>query len=150
MRLHTNELHHTDIHRAVGNIPGSCVGAEIMDHGSHTHRRAFEVSLSGWGDRHTRLKNTGQRGASDEFAATWDDWGWFLSYLYDIDPQAIWGAVKRPVYADASRFHLLTWDRFNVPPAEFPDEPLLPLKMRELARLRSEAYRKVYPSGIRS
>ena len=82
MRLHSDIITRTDIFAA---LPRD-VGAEVMEHGSRKRARAFEVSLSGLGARHTRKKNSGQYGAGYDYAATWDDWGLWLAALYEIDP----------------------------------------------------------------
>lgn len=79
-------------------------------HGSRTHAHAYEVALEGSGAR----RNTGTRGASDEYGATWDEWGIFLAALYEVDPDArCGGSAKRPIYANADDYHWQTGDRFH-------------------------------------
>lgn len=106
MRIHTNVLTVSDVYRATKGLPGVLVTAS--QHGSRTHERAIEVSLEGNGYR----KNTGKHGASDEFGATWDEWGVFIAALYEVDPQAVFGTVKYPVYPNAYEFHGMYQDRF--------------------------------------
>lgn len=39
-------------------------------------------------------KNSGQYGAGDVWAATYDEWGWFIAELFAVDPDAIFGPYK--------------------------------------------------------
>lgn len=105
MRLHTNVITYRDIYEAARI--GTDVWAEITEHGSRTHKRAFEVKLHGNG-----VTGGGYRDR-DDTAATWDEWGIVINNLYKIDPYAVWGSVKRPVYSDADDFHWQTGDRFK-------------------------------------
>lgn len=106
MRIHSDKLSPVHIIMATDNLPG--VYVTYSQHGSRSHERAFEVSLEGNGYR----KNTGQYGASDEYGATWDEWGVFLARLFDIDANMVAGPVKRPVYASGYDYHAKTNDRF--------------------------------------
>lgn len=107
MRIHSDYLKLSDFHDATSfELVG--VYATVSEHGSRSHARAFEVSLEGNGYR----KNTGKYGAGEEFGATWDEWGVFLARLFDIDANAVAGAVKHPVYRDGYDFHAKTADRF--------------------------------------
>lgn len=70
-------------------------------HGSRSRDHAFDVILSshngrqaGWG--------------LDYQAATWDEWGIFLAYIFDADPDAVCWAYK-----SADDFHWQTGDRFR-------------------------------------
>ena len=36
-------------------------------------------------------KNSGGYGASNVYAATWYEWGWFIARIFDMDPTAIFG-----------------------------------------------------------
>lgn len=62
-------------------------------HGSRTHRTAVEVQLGTY-DKTTgptksrHYKNSGTHGADSIWAATYDEWGWFLSALFAVDPTA--------------------------------------------------------------
>jgi len=67
---------------------GSFWVADLESLGSRTHQRKLVLHLEGDGSVSKRRRNTGKYGGSDEFAATWDQWGWFLAYLFDIDPDA--------------------------------------------------------------
>lgn len=74
--------------------------------GSRTHAHTFDVLLLG----HTsnRRPNSGYRGAGDEYAATWDEWGIFLARIFDADP-----TTRATYYDDAEHFHWVTGDRFR-------------------------------------
>ena len=121
MRVHSKIITLTDIYlRATENLPG--VYATATEHGSRSHGTAFEVSLEGNG----YARNTGTRGAArdgyDEApkGATWDEWGAFIAALYEIDPDAVWGSVKRPVYRNKDNFDFMTYDRFAATPGHLP------------------------------
>ena len=70
---------------------------------------AWKVQLGRAGSR--RPFNSGTFGADGEGAASWDDWGWFLSALYQRDPQMIAGGTG--LYKDAGDFHAKTHDTFR-------------------------------------
>ncbi|QAU07325.1 hypothetical protein SEA_NOSILAM_84 [Gordonia phage NosilaM] len=75
-------------------------------HGSRTHSRAFDVMLSGDATNH---HNTGCYGAGNDYAATWDQWGLFLSELFARDEY-----IRIPqIYHDAEHFHWATGDRYR-------------------------------------
>jgi len=102
MRIHTNTIELADVYRA--DVPAR-TQVNVTVHGSRTHARAFEVSLTGESRRNNQ-SNTGK-------AATWDQWGVFLSVLFDRDPEMVVGSVKRPVYADRYDFDRKTNGRFG-------------------------------------
>jgi len=102
MRIHTNDLTTFGDIMVAANI--ARVHVTVSGHGSRTHDRAYEVSLTGESRRNNQ-SNTGK-------AATWDQWGVFLSVLFDRDPQMVCGTVKRPTYADRYDFDLKTNGRF--------------------------------------
>lgn len=118
MRLHTDKITAADIHQATKHLPG--VYAHITLHGSRSRDRAYEVRLEGNG----YARNTGFYGANrtDETGATWDEWGAFLAYLYEIDPTAFWGSKKYPAYADANDYHFKTGGRFKDQPGVLPED----------------------------
>lgn len=73
-------------------------------HHSRTRAVAFEVALRG----ESRRRPMGG-GTSDGYAATWDQWGCFLGYLFSHDNTF---TVPR-VYADVNEFHFKTGFRFD-------------------------------------
>ena len=52
--------------------------------------------------------NTGQHGAGEDGAASWDDWGWFLAELYGRDP-----GMRAAHYSSAAAFHEATGGRYR-------------------------------------
>jgi hypothetical protein len=74
-------------------------------HGSRSRDRAYDVILSG---SSPYWANSGGYGADGFKAATWDEWGWFLAHLFEVDP-----SVRTRDYADASNFHRKTHNRFQ-------------------------------------
>jgi len=110
MRIHTS-LTQSEIYNAA-KISGAAVYFNHLERkASRTHAGAFEIRLGGSGTSRT---NSGNRGAGDETAATWDEWGAFFGALFDADPDArCGGTAKRPIYADRDHYHFLTGDRFR-------------------------------------
>lgn len=117
MRIHTDSLTASDIYAAAAHAGGgdyrtSPVLVDVTEHGSRKRARAFNVSLTGTSSRRT---NGGNRGAGDDYAATWDEWGMFLAELFRRDPDAtIPGA-----YDTSGDFDYKTGCRFDtLTPAE--------------------------------
>lgn len=96
MRIHSDILVRGDLFRVMAGPKFTDVELYVTgEFGSRSHARALEVALRGTGTRHKRPPNTGILGAgSGEKAATFDDWGWFISALYVIDPKAKIGSYK--------------------------------------------------------
>lgn len=99
MRIFTDTLSEYDLHSAMFDagpeIPS--VNLDINKSGKGRRRAmTHEVSLSGYGARHTRRKNTGRYGAGDSYdaAATWMDWGWFIACMFRHEPTAIIGQYE--------------------------------------------------------
>lgn len=99
MRLHTNTHTHTTIHEALDRAKANDLIAQHVyletctEHGSRKKNRAFEISLRSYdkveGDGRRRPnQNTGER---ELWAATYDEWGWFIAELFDVEPDAIFG-----------------------------------------------------------
>lgn len=104
MRLHSNIITHSNIMDALkaakkdGQVD-PFVNFEILEErGSRSHTRAFEIQLSWDGDKikgdGRRFKNTGKSGADSVYAATYDEWGYFISNLFGYDEQAKFGHYK--------------------------------------------------------
>lgn len=104
MRLHTDTLTSSDLYAAAKIAR---VDLDLTSHGSRSKDHAFNVLLTG---ESRRRPNSGGRGAGDDYAATWDQWGVFLSVLFGLDPHMV-----TPYYADADEFHARTSDRFDSP-----------------------------------
>jgi len=103
MRIHTS-LDPDAIRAMLAGMPGVTF-ERFTVHGSRTHPRAVEVLLSGTSPRR---RNFGNRGAGDDYAATWDEWGIFLGRLFRADPEA-----RATYYRDAYGFDCRTTYRFD-------------------------------------
>lgn len=104
MRIHSDTLTSLNVYEAARIARAE---VEVTSHGSRSRNHAFNVTLTG---ESKRRPNSGKRGAGDDYAATWDQWGVFLAMLFALDPTMV-----TPYYADADEFHERTSDRFDVP-----------------------------------
>lgn len=145
MRLHTS-LSYGQVHDALrqakdaGQVTPDVTFEVFTCHGSRTHPRAFEVQLGtsdkyslpeGYRDQYGKLmrvrryKNTGDRGASSDWAtggcavwsATWHEWGWFMARVFAMDPDARFGSEKGWHYAGFADFMTKTKDAFDLEPS---------------------------------
>lgn len=101
MRIHSNKLQYSDLWEAA---QAARVDMDMTRHGSRSHEYAFNVKLTG---ESKRRPNSGKRGAGDDFAATWDQWGVFIAILFDKDP-----SIKMTHYENRHDFHVMTNNRF--------------------------------------
>lgn len=105
MRLHvSNEVTKAKVRKAAERA--GAWFAVLSEHGSRKADHAFEVKLLGTSNRRP---NGGSYGASNDYAATWDQWGVFLSALFEIDPN-----MSSYAYRDAHDFDEKTDYRFEV------------------------------------
>lgn len=111
MRLHTDKIDVIDLWdagRAASTPEDGVVYLRWTEHGSRKRTRAFEVGLEGDGTKNKRRRNSGRYGADKSgYAATWDAWGRFFAYLFDIDPDMTCYA-----YDGRDDFHAKTKGRF--------------------------------------
>ena len=112
MRIHSDTITSIDVLAAANFAARAGHGRVTVDtlsrHGSRSRRQAWEVKLTGDGSHSRRRPNGGTYGAADDYAATWDSWGWFLAFLYSVDPRMTCWA-----YADAENFHERTDGKFR-------------------------------------
>ena len=125
MRLHSDKLTEQDLHDAlrtekeIGRIAESVTFKVLDSHGSKSHARAFEVQLESWaqvkGDGR-RVGNSGSYGAMSggDYAATFDEWGWFLAALYRVDQDMICGSAKNPVYEGSLDYAMKTAETYTL------------------------------------
>ena len=121
MRIHTSTISYTGTLRKilaaaidVGKVAPDVdfvVGPE--PHGSRKRALAFEVQLgthnsSSGPTRSRHYKNSGVNGAGNCYAASYDEWGWFLAALFEVDPDAIAGP-----YDGLDDFNTKTRDAYN-------------------------------------
>lgn len=98
MKIHSNVLTREDIIHAARNI-AHCDITDLSERGSRSHKNRWDIKLSG-----DSLYN---QNFGDSKAATWDQWGIFLAYLFRLDP-----TVKTDMYSDVNNFHWITGERF--------------------------------------
>lgn len=104
MRLHTSNLTPADVTQALRDMKASGkidrdVDFETFEHrGSRSRTSAYELQLGWYGEKvpgdGRRYKNAGKSGADNVYAATYDEWGWFISRLFQMDPDASFGHYK--------------------------------------------------------
>lgn len=114
MRIHTNRANYDTIAAATVYASGKGQGRVFIDeassHGSKSHNGAYEVKLVGDGSHSKRLINSGKHGAGEEYAPTWDQWGWFLAYLYASEP----GIKCAGWYNGATEFLVKTGGKYPI------------------------------------
>lgn len=103
MRIHSDILTRRDLLNAA--TEARVYMETFTEHGSRSRERAFNVLLRG---ESNRRPNCGTTGAADDYAATWDQWGVFLAFLFYIDPN-----MKTPYYDDRDDFNFRTNVRFT-------------------------------------
>lgn len=108
MRVHSDTLTPDDFYLAAWAVRADAPHIYINQigvYGSRSRARAFDVALRGRGARHTRRPNSGSYGAAQgDFAATYDDWGYWLAELFRRDPNARVGSI----YNGRDDFHART------------------------------------------
>lgn len=103
MRIHSDVITREDIHRAARHARVDL--ATFTDHGSRSRARAFDVKLEG---ESRRRPNGGASGAGSGYAATWDQWGVFLGFLFELDARMV-----TPYYKNKADFDRRTDNRFR-------------------------------------
>lgn len=103
MRIHSDTLTMLNLYEAARTAR---VEFDRFDaKGSRKRDHAFDVTL--FGESRRRPNNRGTSGP-DDYAATWDQWGVFLAFLFNLDPD-----MATPYYADADEFDYRTNRRFE-------------------------------------
>jgi len=94
---------------------------QLIEQPSKTHPKGYIIQLATTdqrsGPKNSRYyKNTGKRGANSErntgealWAATFDEWGWFIADLFERDPGARFGH-----YTTAAKFHEMTKNKYRL------------------------------------
>ena len=113
MRFHSDTMTVRDIEEALriaktkGNVD-QFVQFEVFDvKGSRTRKNGYEIKLGWYGEKvkgdGRRWTNTGKSGADTggNYAATYDEWGWFIAELFDKDVDAVFGTYKGQTGFDA-------------------------------------------------
>jgi hypothetical protein len=116
MRLHSDTLTESDVRDALaravrrGHVDALVNFSELAERGSRTRKNAFEIRLEWLGDKQKgdgrRYTNGGNSGADTaSYGAFWGEWGWFISELYSIDPNLIFGHYKtREIFDTVTRY----------------------------------------------
>lgn len=126
MRIHTDHLTRDDLRCALTSTGLTREGVwldNLSEHGSRSRAHAYEVSLRAdpGKDRNgktRRAPNSGNHGADFGKAATYDEWGYWLAELFELDPCAV-----MTYYKSREDFHRSTRGAF-VPASvleSFPD-----------------------------
>lgn len=102
MRIHSDTLIRGDFFDACRSL--ECYVDDFSQHGSRSRANGFKVYLGG---SSKRLAAHWTEGYGYATAATYDEWGWFLSHLFDVDSDMIAGPYRS--YED---FHVKTEHRF--------------------------------------
>lgn len=92
MKIHSDSLTETDVWNATKAHGMRGVAAEVTTQGSRSHKRGLTVKLSGTSNRNQN-PGTGPRYNVDK-AATFDEWGMFIDFLFLCDEDAIIGQYK--------------------------------------------------------
>lgn len=124
MKLHSDTLNVRDIEAALmqckldGKV-NSFVRFETFDvKGSRSRQNGYEIQLGWYGTKipgdGRRWKNSGNYGADSErngngvYAATYDEWGWFIAELYRLDGNLVFGHYK-----DRATFNSMTKNAYR-------------------------------------
>lgn len=117
MRIHTNTVKYFDLRTALNGSTRGVWFDTLTEYGSRSHKRAFNVILESdgtpdqKGTPRRRKRNAGTaawRAGEVGFAASYDDWGYFLAALFKEDPSAVAGSYK-----GAADFHAQTKERYR-------------------------------------
>lgn len=107
MRIHSDFLEASDL-RLAARVAG--IGfTRFEEKGSRTRDHAFDVIMTGSSPRRQNCRRS-----DGDYAATWDEWGVFLSLLFFLDPRALAGSKKNPAYASGAHFDWATGGRYRV------------------------------------
>ena len=109
MRIHSDVITTANLFEAAHLARVDLV--DYKQHGSRSRTRAFNVKLEGESRRRPNGGSSATYGESggSGYAATWDQWGVFLGYLFEIDPRMV-----TPYYSNKRDFDHKTGSRFRV------------------------------------
>lgn len=105
MKLHSDIIDLTGVYDAMltakraGLVSADIAFVVLHKSPSRSRHNGFEIQL-GTNDKTTgpsrsrKFKNSGHSGADNIYAATWDEWGFFIAELFAIDPDATFGSYK--------------------------------------------------------
>jgi hypothetical protein len=123
MKLHSDYLKENDVFMALRNTRDSGLMQDTIGftqfafEGSRSHRVGYLIQLGTYDQimedgKKRHYKNSGYSGADSDsslWAATYDEWGWFISAIFTLDPDAKFG-----YYKNAKHFHEMTKSKFEL------------------------------------
>jgi hypothetical protein len=147
MKLHSDSLTPKDVHDALntakeaGLVADDIFFVQYEQAGSHSRSHGYLIQLGTYdktsGPTKTRhYKNSGTSGATSGYyaelvyAASYDEWGWFIAYLMAKDPEAIFGPYK-----GTESFNAQTNDAFVLGQHDMPEDWKPQLAPQDLAIL---------------
>lgn len=119
MKLHSDTLDESAIFKALraakdaGQVTNDIHLVQFNPSGSRSRARGFDIQLGTHNPltgptKSRHFKNSGTDGASSIWAATYDEWGWFIARLFDADPDAIFGPYAGVEdFAGKTRYHFI-------------------------------------------
>jgi hypothetical protein len=118
MKLHSDTLTESDVREALqnakdrGGVDRLVVFSELNARGSRKRKGGFEVRLEWCGFKvkgdGRRFVNSGSRGAGQDYAAFYSEWGWFIAELFAKDSEMIFDR-----YDGEENFHESTRHAFH-------------------------------------
>lgn len=136
MKLHTT-LYYSEVLQAMktvkerGHVTADIQFVEFEMENSRTHPRGYKIQLGTYDQtsgptRSRHFKNSGSHGAESGvyggdrvWAATYDEWGWFIAELFTMDPAAKFGHYKTE-----QLFHEMTKNKYKSPVTAPVPEPV--------------------------
>lgn len=122
MRIHTNNLTRADLVTALeaeikaGRIADAVTFKVRTEHRSTVRARSYEVQLESFEPgQGRRVGNSGSYGAGDNYAATFDEWGFFLAALFRVEKGLLVGTPRNPIYDGSDDFDDRTGMTYNAP-----------------------------------
>ena len=110
MRIHTDTIAYTQTLRdALYQTTRGVVLQECNRGKSRSHAYAYDVALQSdgtpdrWGTSRRRTRANGER-----YAASYDDWGFWLAALFELDP-----TMKAGPYTGRADFHVQTRGKYR-------------------------------------
>ena len=116
MKLHSDTLTSADVYTAMerakqrGHVSRLTIFDKMEEKKSRTRKNGFEIHLEWIGEKvkgdGRRWTNSGKGGANSYdngsgcYAATYDEWGWFIAELFDKDANAVFGHYKGKEHFD--------------------------------------------------
>jgi hypothetical protein len=114
VRIHSDVLTRENLAQALDTAElGEVFFDSLTLHRSNSRAQGYEVRLRAQPGRDRNGKtrtatNSGQHGAGSGKAATYDEWGYWIAVLFELDPDAVVGPYK-----GSDHFHRLTREAYR-------------------------------------